>query len=342
VVKEFEVVISQARDNPKSQEFLKYFTPELVKCFKEVLAMDLKQYQAPVVNAGLMLEALGRTGQPVAGNFLAGQVKNGKHDIVKFYALKGLREYFTARPPRLSENSEDKERLEEAGRIEPIIEFVLRPSTLSANASGEEVAAFRFMRREGIKALATTRIHGIPLLKPKDEIRAPVAYALGRVLAEGKDGLSPPPVPSEKVEAAIGLCQMQVQMVPKFQPDLVLSLLSKFLMEFTQDYRTDHVQFTTKQPAVGLPNTPMLPWKYSATRLRQALKDLETILVLDKGALKKAQTLERAVDNALRVINDGKVLDEVNALRDFLQNLQVPNPAVYEGVSKYQIGQGSQ
>jgi hypothetical protein len=336
VVEDFDSKMKEAKASPKSQAFLKAFAPELVKCFREVLAMDLKQYQVPVVNAGLMLESLGRTGQAAAGDFLASQVKEGKHDIIKYYALKGLRQYFQSRPPiNLSENSEDKERLEEVARIQPVIDFVLRSSPLPNNASGEQVAAYLFIRREGIKALAATRTHGIPVLKPKDAVRAPVAYALERVLAEGNAGLSPPASPSEKLEAAIGLCQMQVKIVPRYQPGLMLDLLGRYLLDFSDLYRADHPEFT--RPGKEK-KTPLLPWKAAAARLKEALKDLETNLVLDAAALKKVRRLQKDMENAFSVINQRKQLEEVNTLRDFLRELPPPNPMVYEGVSEFQIG----
>jgi hypothetical protein len=338
VVDELKSVMTQLKADEKRKLTLELFSKEAVKCLQEVLAMDMKQYRAPVVNAGLMLEPLGRSGQPEVGDFLAGLVKDGKrHEVIKLFAFKGLREYFHARPPKVEYTSLDPDRQPEIARVEPVLDFVLRPPAM-APANAEEKAACQFVRREAIRALAETRVPVIPLRNKA--VKAPIAYALLRVLAGGKDGLTPAPSLSEKLEAAIGVCQMKSDpaVSPQYQPDLGVALVGKTLFEFIQRYKADQPYF----PAKGVPGkVPELPWKAYAERLRQALKEFhDNLPAANAAARKRVQSLQATTNDLFNLINRHKaIVDEFRPMQAVVQEMPHP-PAVYEGVKDFQIDVG--
>jgi hypothetical protein len=341
-VAEFESgVVRPITADPKAskrQVLLTALSKELVKSFQQVLNLDMKQWRAGVLHASLMLEPLGQTGQPEVGDFLAGLLKNAKHDVIKLFALKGLREYFQARPPKIYNFTEAADRVKEAARIEAVLDFLARPAP---KGSEEEVAAYKFIRREAVRALAASRIPVIPVVYPGDkkETRGLAAHGLVRVLVSGKDALDPPTTLSERIEAAIGLCQMKAEIDPQAQADLVVGLVGKTLVEFAQKYRDDQAVFAAKEPG----RVPLLPWKFHAERLKQALKDLQANLPAGAAKAKAAaQALDKEATAMLDKIRSRKALDEaaIQALQDAVRGLPRPPGNVYEGLKEPHIELG--
>jgi hypothetical protein len=342
-VADFESVVDRAKPtpgakpDPKKKDFQSAFATELIKSFEAVLSQDPKTYQANVLHAAFMLEPFGRLGQPQVGDFLAGLVKDkGRQEFVKLFALKGLREYFLARPPKVFSFTANPERDREAKRLEAVLDFLQRPAP---NASDEEVAAFVFIRREAVKALAASGIPAIPMLESKG-LRAPVARGLARVLSDGKDTLSPPGSPAERLEAALGLCRMRADTPPDVNGDLVAALVGKALVEFGQQYKNDEENFVKGSRSTRLP--PKLPWKAYAERMKVALKDLERNLPAGaKDARQRAAALDKAATPVLDTMRYHKELrGPLGDLQAAVKAMPQPPSAVYAGTKEPTIDIG--
>jgi hypothetical protein len=337
----------------KNDDFLADLVREMTKSFRVVLDLDMHDYQVGVVNAGLMLEPLGATGRDEAGDFLADLVKNGGHELVKFYAVKGLRAFFNARPREawVNSSSEDAARLREAARIEPLLEMLRRPPADMNTMSADELKGFHYVRREVIKALAATHIHAIPLLPPKGKvptpIKAPVTYGLLQVLAT-KGGLVPAPTLSEKLEAAVGLLETPTAgtgfIEPRQQPELITAHVGRFLVDFCLAYTKD-LPFFTGAVAKEERKLALLPWKASAERLREGLKTFNAGVPPGDPAHKGVQELIAKSSNAGGIfenIRGHKTLDQtlqLNPLREVAQVLRAA-PNVYEKTPEPQVPLG--
>src|SRR5713101_7051279 len=104
-------------------------------------------------------------------------------DAVKIWALRGLGGLFTAAYSlsstpvneranrRVLANSDLEDQI-----IVALVEFVLRKPTLPPNPTPEEVEAFRYVRREAIRALAQTRFPAV--MNKKEFVGTPTALAL--------------------------------------------------------------------------------------------------------------------------------------------------------------------
>jgi hypothetical protein len=328
-------------------KFLNLFGKELVKAFQKLLALpkkdfNPKQYDGMVIHVGLMLEQLGRLGQPEVADFLSRQLADSKSDVIRLFAFKGLRESFGARPPEVFRFTQDPEREAIVARLEPLLDFLTRPPALPANPSDEEVAALRYVRREAIKALAQTRLHSVPFLDGKT-LKAHVAHALARVLVGDKSGMTPPASLSERLEAAIGLCQMKAEIeanrdaIVRLQPELVVGLVGKTVNELAQAYQQDFPHIDLKGGKV-----PRLPWKVYAERMDNALKELQANLPAKAdSARKNAQDLHKAASALLKLMKSHKGLSDLAELQEVLRNMPRPAADVYSGAPGPQIQIGA-
>src|SRR5205085_2179610 len=72
-----------------------------------------------------------------------------------------------------------------------------------------EREAIRYMRREAITSLAEVGVPALGAFRKKGVVESPAVYELLRVLIKGKGAYEPPTTLAERVEAAIGLCQLK-------------------------------------------------------------------------------------------------------------------------------------
>jgi hypothetical protein len=324
-LRDFERVVNKAKE-AKNQQAKQAFAKECIKALQAILGPDkglpFNQWRTAVLFASYELEPLGRLGRPEVADYLADLVEKSKNDLPRLFALKGLRECFQASQPEIHSFTSNEDRLRQARWLEAILTFLNRPQPKAE----EDEGAFLYIRREAIKALAEARLPVVPLLDSK-EIKAPVAYGLMRVLVEGKEGLSPPPTLSEKVEAVLGLCQLKSDVEPRPQAKLVLKLVGTALVDLSRAYLSDQVNF--RKTKGSLP--PLLPWKYYGMRLKQALQELPTNQpdAAKAGALQLAQAAAKILTamSSRTNIEDS----DIQALQETVQGLAAPNSSVYEG-----------
>jgi hypothetical protein len=159
------------------------------------------------------------------------------------------------------------------------------------------------------------------------------------VLADGKGSLSPPPTMSERMEAALGLCQLKADVPPRPRADLVVALVGKALVDFMQLYFSDQDNFIKNKGE----RPPLLPYKYYAERFKVALKDLQANLPANATAARQQlQAVEKAAAPVLDSIRNRKRIADAarEPLKEAVKNLPPPNPAVYEGQQQPQIDLG--
>jgi hypothetical protein len=259
------------------------------------------------------------------------------HDAIRVYALKGLRAFFTARPPRVDADTEDeKVRQRDAARVQTVLALLDRKAPEGLPA--DEADAVRFVRREAIKALAQLRLPAMAVQKTKVQI--PVALGLMKVLAGDKAGLEPPPSLSEKAEAAIGLCRTKTSVFEQYQPDATLYLTGRFLVEFATKYQEDFAGGSLSRDKDKRP--ALLPWKYEAERLKVALDEFQK----STPAGAKADYREKVksmVEHSVPILNKMKSHTEVNTAIPLLEGAlgkmwpMTPTLNLFQGVPNLQI-----
>jgi hypothetical protein len=282
----------------------------------------------------MMLADLGRCKNNVAGLYLVEVVNDPKaHDVIRYYAARGISEMFPAREftrldlanPALVERKKN-----ELPRVEALIKFIERPSTMAANADESEVEAFRFMRREAIKALATSCVAAVEVVEvdKKGTPAGAAAPTLLRVLAN--DGFNPPVSLTEKIEAAMGICFIKAPANTTYDPDLGIYLLGRFLAEYGKGYSTDLPRFR-----VAKEERPLHPWRFHSARLKKVLEEhLVNNLTIFKPASKK--NAEQLAGLAAKLFSTMDRREDVNthitALENFAGKIRPATAQVFTNV----------
>jgi hypothetical protein len=279
-------IMSTSADN---RYYVNLLGPALVTAMDDVLKTDFNEYPWIVTNAAMMLPTMAKLKQEDIGNYLVKLVadkrtKDAKDDqryeVIRLFAIKGLRE---AMPARVftdfdlgKKNANDLKALKrmEIKYVDTLTNYIERPVRLNgANATDKELAVFHYFRLQAITSLANAGVPAISIAtKPTAAVEGPVAPTLLKVLVKG--GLNPPASLHEKVEAAIGVCNMKYSLktMPDYYPDAAIYLVGETVLEFTDAYMQDYGQFGVKGPARKLPR---LPWATECKNLEKALKALK-------------------------------------------------------------------
>jgi hypothetical protein len=278
---------------------------------------------------------------PEFGEFLTDLVKNSKNDVARLFAFQALQVQYQKLPPKLDRTAENKERVAEAARVQPLVDFVLKAPPELAKAPTDQQDGFRYVRTEAIRTLGKSRAPAFAELKDLKSIRgdfngkimAPVAYALLKVLAEGNDQVSPPPSFEEKCEAAIALCYLDGRTFDRYNPELAVGLIGKFLVDFTLAYSKDREAYTANGK---VPVPPRYNWKTLGERLRQGLAELEKNVPTDSKAVKNIQELRKAANLVFDQTKKNGAVEAPTELRRIVSGLSAPPPEVYRD-AEYKI-----
>jgi hypothetical protein len=100
----------------------------------------------------------------------------------------------------------------------------------------------------------------------KVKVEGPIAPLFLRVLSP-KSGLDPAPNLAERIEAAIGVCQMKNLEAANYHTELGVYLVARLVSDFGDAYNKDLVDMRANKPAQML-------WKVQSKRIELALKDL--------------------------------------------------------------------
>lgn len=315
-------------NNKNNQAFLNKFSAALMGAFKEVLDQDFNGRKHTVINVAALLPESAKLGTDPIGDYLAGLVKDkNKHDVVKLYAARGLREVLPARAlteeddPPTTAQMKRKER--DLKYVTALVEYVERkpPEKLSR----VEADGVRFLRREAVESLAMARVPAIVAIKGK-ALEGPVAPTLLKVLA--KQGLQPEPGLTERLEAAIGIAHTRYNVrnfrITEYDPEPGIYLVGQFLYDFATEYNKDlpNIKGQGKKAA-------LLPWRIHARRLEAAVKDLTVNARGLKGVEDKARKFEERALPILKAMSDGQLrqAERLNEFRNFVNSELRPKNA---------------
>jgi hypothetical protein len=227
-------------------------------------------------------------------------------------------------------------------RLAALKAFLERPAP-DKDASPEEIEAHRYVRRECVRALAAVGIPAIDVSQ-RTSVDGVGIYPLLSVLADpkNKNALNPPPSLTEKLEAAIGICNMRIlgaDPLSLYQPDVSVYLVGQFMEEFIAEYRKDQSKFSTDKAL-----KPAILWKAHALRFWDAkYKDTgkENAGALDNliqqtakspAANKSAKLLLDTVRTHLEAMrNHDKVVGAIDSAK--LKSLQPAQVGIFKGIT---------
>ena len=279
--------------NGNQVDYIELFAKELTKCLRDVLSRNSK----PIVrvNAARMLALVAETEQEAVADTLVDVLRNPREsDGVKLYALRGLLKLFES---GTSEQSVFKDPKREARAILALQEYIARKPDLPKDPM--EVEALRYVRREAVRAMASTRHATVPNNK---EPAGRTAWWLLKVAR--KDGLTPEPSLSEQMEAAIGACQLRGN--KDLQSDYLAYHAAGVLVDFLSEFNRAKLGGSEAN----------LAWKSYATRFGFALDEL------------KNQT-KNSPDKTVKYVN--LVVDQARAaLKPFESKNPNPDPTVLD------------
>src|SRR5947209_6628535 len=92
------LMVAPATQSGKNKEFMKMFTRELIAAFKEILALDMRNYHIAVTNCALMMPSMAKSRQPEVHDYLLDIVKPAKSDsttlpFIRMCAVRALGEF---------------------------------------------------------------------------------------------------------------------------------------------------------------------------------------------------------------------------------------------------------
>jgi hypothetical protein len=314
VVKQFEDDMRIYVLPSKNPEFQRIYAKELIGCFKNVLALEVHNPgdQPAIFNACALLPTLAKVKTDEVTDFMIELVENPKtHDSIKLWAMKSMSELPPVRMqgivgganPRLASDLK---------RVNILLEFLKRETPKNVTPEAE-----RFLRRQAIRSLAQTEAPAVEIDKV-NKVNGPVAYGLLKVLARNKEALNPPASLTERMEAAIGICNLKFNSKAEprelYQPDVGLYLTGLFMADFVNAYRADFPRFGSglvlkkgKKDAEATA-IPVQPWKTHAKRLETAFAKLvenSKTTPVDE----KCKKFESACKNILKQMQDHKAVE---------------------------------
>src|SRR5262249_11031349 len=153
------------------------------------------------------------------------------------------------------------------------------------------------------------------------ELKGLAAYQLLRVLVKGKGAYDPPPSLSERVEAAIGLCQLKdPDRDADYDPSVAVYAVGLCFLDFVSEYKKDYVNLTVRTKDPKASKVPANCWRIQSARFKQATEDLR-VNTKNTPAQANAQKLARDVGKiADSIITYGPV-EESDVLRKMVSTL---------------------
>ena len=230
-------------------------------------------------------------------------------DAVKFYALVGLKDLFQImNSPEAGQPSKNRDKENET--INVLLDFLKRKQERTDKTTPEEDDAFRYLRREAIRALGYTKY---PSVKKNKVVGTQTAFELLRILR--RVDVSPPVSLSEQVEAAIGLCQLKPRESLEYQIDTVAYHLGSFISEYADLYN----QNAAKNERAG-------SWIYDSDRLSQALMQLQAEVPGNKN-VNDMVTISLLVLHSI----ENKQGPSLQRLGDWLKQNRPSDDKIYKG-----------
>jgi hypothetical protein len=224
------------------------------------------------INAARMMSIVARAGyEGIAEDIITVLNDPKQSDAVKLYMLQALRHLFAVPHREKGANFSVFSKPEaEAKAIQTLIDFITRKPALSADAPKQEVDAYRYLRREAVRALGLVRK---PIVKIDDKIVSVPALWLLRV-ANGDKNLVPAPSLSERVEGLVGYLQLSPDR--DLNMDFAAGFVAAAVVDIARDYK-DRKPLAKPAAGAAVPAGPAaeerdwLPWKLTANRMSLGL-----------------------------------------------------------------------
>lgn len=266
----------------KNRDFVnKLLSPALAKAMKDVLDVNaVAKAPATVIDAGIMFASMARLKDAAVTEFLAGLINDkATHDVLRLYALKGLKESMpivVQQDPEtvlnLGNAAQNAERSRDAKAVTALTGYIERNVNV-AGMSLEEAEGIRYIRREAIISLAHAGAPAVLALNTKQvkggKLDGPVAPTLLMVCT---GAVNPPPSMQERIEAAIGLAIMKHPNMDEYDANTAVYLVGKTIVDFVDDYNRD----LGKIAAIGAGRKlPLIAYRTDAKRLKEALIEFD-------------------------------------------------------------------
>lgn len=300
------------------QQYLREFSDRLA--FHILKLLDKADEPIARVNAAIILSKLGETGLEELADPLCKVVEDqGQLDGVRLYAMRGMKNLFDARVAEGFKDDKGEERLIKC--VKALVDFLKRKPTYDAKTATEaERDAFRYVRREAVRALGATRLpevakRGTPENRP--------ALELLRVIA--RDGLEPPPSLSERVEAAIAVCHMQTEKFNKYQPEYAAYFIGRLVVDMATQYDKDRGQDSR------------FDYRYYAYILKDALGALKTET---RG---KITFVNEVINRSTPILNSiyANTPTDYRGFSDWLGQVKPPSTELFKGKPETAVKEGA-
>ena len=286
--KDFSAMVSSTLGQKNNRAYIDgYLAPELVDKMKDLMkTRDVKSDRSTVIRAAetlpIMAKLTSKDQLDPIGQYLVELVKDPKmHDIPRLYALKALKETMpiAEQPDELrldfNQKFQNDRRKRDVLYVDTLTAYIERPIDL-AGMSYERATAVYYVRREAISALAhagAPAVLAVPeKVGKKAEPLGPVAPTLLKVLTQTVPVDAPMStralILKDKIEAAVGLCNMNHKNMPEYDPALATYLIGLTLAEFTAEYQKDLRNIKAEGADRRLPT---VAWKIESQRLKAGL-----------------------------------------------------------------------
>jgi hypothetical protein len=321
VVKDFETMVqiaSTESNAAKNRDAMAKLAGPLAQRFKEVFELELMPNRVAIVNAAVMLPAAARLKQTEISDLLLALINNTKtHDAIRVHALKAMREYLPVRAfTKLDLNLGSTKQMEarrdrEIPRVDALLKAIDRP--MPKYTDPLEIDAFRYVRREAVMSLADAQV---PAVTAYNKLEAPVALGLVKVLAKK---VAPEPSLHERLEAAIGVCQLRARDIEEYDPRIGIYLVGTVVTDLVSEYKKDYnnIQLPAKQR-----KPTVLAWKLDSRRMEAALGEMMKQTATPAGPNASVQKLEAAARPILRAMSSGDGVERELDLRKLVEGLR--------------------
>jgi hypothetical protein len=260
------------------------------------------------MNAARILSAVGKSGYDGVAALAVDILNHPKEtDAVKLYALQALKHVLAASSPDNADKSTIRDAKLETAAIQAITDFVLRPMAIPKDSPADEIEAFHYVRREGIRALGNVRF---AVIRSGGAVTlAPAVVLLRYALADAT--LQPAPTLPERAEALIGYLQLSPDR--EQQMDYAGWFVGRAVRDIVAEFnaRKEPVSTGAEKPGAPVAAVPAPahrdyhPWKSTATKLSELIKYWKTNWEVNSpqpaAAVGKIMTevTQQSVDNLL-------------------------------------------
>jgi len=278
------------------------------------------------VNAVRVLAKLAEWGQEAVVDELVRVINHPQEiDAVRHHAFRGLEAIFSMQGSTdiqakgLFQSKEGQARFNAAlASIYNWLDSRTKvPETRLQFMSREEQAGLRYVRRAAELALGAGRRPLIVDDRQGGKQEGPIAELLCKIVA-GDAGLTPQPDLSERIDAAVALCQLRTDYSPSYQADFAAHQLAKFLTDVG-------AEANARRAAAASP----LAWGLQAQRMKTALdgfaaqKTTGPITSYLNNFNNKARALLEFFDDA------NKNTDSVSGMNEWLRGNTPASKQVY-------------